>query len=274
MRTISSQLTIILLLGYLLLSTVETVEACDVFPIISPQAMVKNADIIVRATATEFIDKEGVNFKFTEILKGINVPTTITITGSLEKRDDFNKGNVPYGHVRSSGHGPCFAYEYKKGGEFLLFLKKEKGELTPYWSPLAPANEQLRSDNDEWVKWVKTHLKWLENASELEKLELSFELMKKATDWNLNDDAMWRYRFIDSNQEKLQRLAKHFELLGYKNVKISKLKNGEDLEEFELEVEKLEKHSPKTMTQRNKEFRTLANAFGIRKYNEWLTSLF
>ncbi len=98
--------------------------------------------------------------------------------------------------------------------------------------------------------------------------------MKKANGWNMDDAALWRYRFIDSNQEKLQRLAKHLESNGYRNVKISKSENEEDLGEFELQVEKLEKHTPTTMDQRNKEFRALANTFGIRKYYEWLTSLF
>ena len=157
MKTIYSHLIAILFIGYLLISAVEAVNGCDA-SIITPQEMVRSADIIVHAKAVKFVDKEGVNFKITEVLKGINVATTITIKGSLEKRDDFNKGDIPYRHVRSSGHGPCFAYEYKEDGEFLLFLKREKGEHTPYWSPLAPTNEQLRPD-DSWLKWVKEQLK-------------------------------------------------------------------------------------------------------------------
>ncbi len=116
--------------------------------------------------------------------------------------------------------------------------------------------------------------RWLANASEIEKLKLSFELMQEGQDWHMVDDTLWRYRFTDSNQEKLQRLARHLETLGYKNFKISKSENEDELEEFQLQVEKLEKHTPTTMDQRNKEFRALANSFGIRKYYEWLTSLF
>jgi hypothetical protein len=158
MKIIYSHPIAILFIGCLLLNAVETVKACDVTFIITPQAMVSSADIIVRAKAVKFVDKEGVNFKVTEVLKGINVPSTITITGSLEKRDDFNKRDIPYRHIRSSGDGQCFAYGYKEGGEFLLFLKKEKDKLTPYWSALAPTNEQLRAD-DAWLKWVKEQLK-------------------------------------------------------------------------------------------------------------------
>ncbi len=270
----SSQLTLLLLLGFLMFSTIQKAQACDAFPSISPSGMAQNADIIVRATALQFIENRGVKFKVTEVLKGNNVPTTIIIKGSLNKRDDFNRRAVPYWHVRSSGDGDCYAYEYKEGAEFLLLLKKQKGELTPYWYPLAATNEQLSSKDEEWVKWVKEHLKWFEDASEIEKLKLSFEMMKKSTGWNIKEEILWRYRFIDSDQDKLQRLAKHLESLGYKYVKISKSVNEDDLEEFELQIEKLEKHSPATIFQRNQEFRNLATSFGIRKYYEWLTSIF
>ncbi len=158
MKTNYSHLIAVFFMGCLLISAVETVKGCEVTSIITPQAMVRDADIIVRAKSVKFIDNEGVNFKIIEVIKGVNVPTTLIIKGSLEKQDDFNKGNIPYEHVRSSGHGPCFAYEYKEGGEFLLLLKKQKDELTPYWSPLAPTNEQLGSDY-AWLKWVKEQLK-------------------------------------------------------------------------------------------------------------------
>ncbi len=132
---------------------------------------------------------------------------------------------------------------------------------------LAPINEQLRSADDEWIKWVKEHLKWLETATELQRLELTFELLKKQR-FNTDAELLWRYRFIDANEEKLQKLAKHIESLGYTIVKISKSENKADLGESELEVEKVEKHSPITMNQRNEEFKGLANTFGIRKYNQ------
>ncbi len=119
---------------------------------------VKNADAIVRAAAIEFIEEKGVKLRVEEILKGKDIPSTLIFKGYLTDRDDFNSRPVPYDHVRAAGAGPCYAYEYKHQAEYLLLLKRKDGELTPYWQPLAPTNEQLRSPNDEWLKWVKENL--------------------------------------------------------------------------------------------------------------------
>jgi hypothetical protein len=70
---------------------------------------------------------------------------------------------VPYMFVRRLGRrGSCFANTYKEGAQFLLFLKKTKDGYTSNISALGPTNEQLRSDNDEWLIWVRNHLKSLE----------------------------------------------------------------------------------------------------------------
>jgi hypothetical protein len=65
--------------------------------------------------------------------------------------------------VRPGGrHGSCEVYIYKKDAEFLLFLRKEEGKLTPYWASESPTNEQLRSPDDAWLKWVKEYLQMQE----------------------------------------------------------------------------------------------------------------
>ncbi len=119
---------------------------------------VRNADVVVRATAIEFVENDGVRFRVEEVLRGEDVPSTFVFIGHLTSRDDFNNRPVPYNHVRSSGDGPCYAYEYKQNVEYLLLLKRNDEILTPYWYPLAPTNEQLRSADDEWIRWVKDYL--------------------------------------------------------------------------------------------------------------------
>ena len=119
---------------------------------------VKNADVIVRVTALEVIEGKGVKLRVEEVLKGEDIPLTLIFKGHLTGRDDFNSRPVPYDQVRAAGGGPCYAYEYKHQAEYLLLLKRKDGELTPYWQPLAPTNEQLRSPRDEWLKWVKENL--------------------------------------------------------------------------------------------------------------------
>jgi hypothetical protein len=70
--------------------------------------------------------------------------------------DDFNDRPVPYDWVRSSGtSGSCFAFDYREGAEYLLFLRSIGGVLTPYWAPLAPTNEQVTGPEDPWVIWTR-----------------------------------------------------------------------------------------------------------------------
>ena len=50
--------------------------------------------------------------------------------------------------------------DYRRGAEFLLVLKWYPAgvTLTPYWYALAPTNEQLRSDQDPWLRWVRQQI--------------------------------------------------------------------------------------------------------------------
>ena len=48
--------------------------------------------------------------------------------------------------------------EYKKGGEFLLFLQLANGKFKTHFRSLAPVNEQIRGKNDAWVVWVREQI--------------------------------------------------------------------------------------------------------------------
>src|SRR6185503_20371718 len=71
----------------------------------------------------------------------------------------------PYRFVRPGGRsGSCFANSYKKGAQFLLFLKRSNFRpetntgFTINISALGPTNEQLRGPGDPWIEWVKAYL--------------------------------------------------------------------------------------------------------------------
>lgn len=267
MKTISSQLIHILLLGYLLFGAIDTARACTSSST-TPQLTVQNAEVILRAKAVKTVENQKVKLIVTEVLKGTNVPTTLLIAGFLSKEDGFNRNTVPYASAYSHSNGLCHSKNYKEDGEYLLLLIERDGELTPYWgSSFAPSHEQLRPADDKWLNWVKGFLKWLETATEVEKIKIRFEHLKKLQ-FNTDAELIWEYRFVDSSQKKLQRMAKHLESLGYTFVKISKAEIKEDLGDFELQVEKIEKHSPSTLAQRNEQLRVLAINFSIRKYNQ------
>ncbi len=165
------RLRCIVLIGMLLPSVCL---ACSVSRLETPIELVAGADIIVRAVATDYqtapanprmwttgIPDSVVSFRIAEVVRGAS-PPSLTLHGYLVQADDFNDRASPYTFVRPGGRaGSCFANSYKRGGEYLLFLKKNKdsGELTVNWAALAPVNEQLRDDHDPWLLWVKTQAK-------------------------------------------------------------------------------------------------------------------
>ncbi len=142
---------------------------CSVTGIMRNTDMVKNADAVVRATAVEYavppsnpnlitsgVPDSTIRFRVEENIRGITV-TDLVLHGYLINRDDFNDQTPPYSFVRPLGRrGSCFANSYRTGAQFLLFLKKNPaGELIVEWVPLGPVNEQLHSDSDPWLLWVR-----------------------------------------------------------------------------------------------------------------------
>ena len=159
------------LLWVLVGAVVSTMDAypCSIEGGISNLKLVNDADMIVRATAVEYasppsdtrfrttgVPDSTIQFKVIERIRG-TVTTDVILPGYLVARDDFNDQQPPYTFVRPSGRaGSCFANSYRSGGQFLLFLKKnERGQLTVNWYALAPVNEQLHSDDDPWLIWVR-----------------------------------------------------------------------------------------------------------------------
>jgi len=137
------------------------VQACKVKDVVSPADLVKDADRIYHVRAEGYFARPGetrpatspeVRFSVLAVLKGTSQDQQLHYAGVLVERDDPNEQPVPYDMVRSAGrHGDCFAKQYRKGREYVLLVKSG----TPYWSPLAPTNEQISGESDPWLAWVK-----------------------------------------------------------------------------------------------------------------------
>ena len=174
----------------LLLPRPVEVVACTTvrWPVPSPlstaQELTINAERIVRATAVEYVRRPSnpgiyttgqpdsmVSFRVDEVLKGTGVPKALAISGYLSEADDFNDHPAPYHFVRPNGRGgSCFANTYRRGAPHLLMLRKDSsGDYTPYWAALDPVNEQLRSENDDWITWVRNQV--YEDARTASRLE-------------------------------------------------------------------------------------------------------
>ena len=161
------------------------VQACQRSSQVSAQEMIEQADCILIGKAMDYakppkgnlrttgVPDAEVEFEILEFLKGTIDSKRVYINGYLVEHDDFNKRSVPYDIVRPAGlHGSCIANEYRDGALYLLFLKKASSlpvyavfhvttEYSPYWYPLGPTNEQLRSSNDEWVEFIRNKIKKL-----------------------------------------------------------------------------------------------------------------
>jgi len=143
-----------------------------------PERLCQDAPVVVRAAAARYlkepeeVEADGgkwvrrgrIEFKVLETLKGEHVPATLALGGFLSDSDDFNEGPVPYQGGRPGTKGGCFAEGYKQGAEFLLFLMPRGEEFIVLPAPLSAASEQLRSDDDPWLIWVRRYLKLQKEA--------------------------------------------------------------------------------------------------------------
>ena len=167
MRNVRRTLRRISVAGLALLGTTlcpQTSFACERTSAVSPAAMVREADAIVRALALGYAmpptgpsSDPPLRFRVVEVIRGKELPSELELPGYPVDRDDFNEGPVPYAVVRRTGHmGSCYSHFYRPGAEFLLVLKKRGTGYTVEWYPMGPVNEQLHSPDDTWFDWVRT----------------------------------------------------------------------------------------------------------------------
>lgn len=141
---------------------------------VSPEQLVKRAHLIVRATSigyfrpptlpragrgdiftNETVAAPGLlRFRVDEVIKGKWTEPTIDVEGRVVDPDDYNAAAVPYTTARKAPG------DYVTGRPYLLILHDTGTEFTTAWpSPLAPTNEQLRGENDPWLKWIRERVK-------------------------------------------------------------------------------------------------------------------
>lgn len=168
---------LLLLTMALLLATAGNAEPCQVMYPPSAVGAIHGADLIVRAVNRGYLttpptppDRGGwtlspplspLQFDVVEVLKGAQTNTQVILDGYEAQTDDFNDRSVPYDFVRPGGRsGRCFANTYKVGAEYLLMLRyaRSSGDFTVDWYMLGAVNEQLRSEEDPWLLWVRDEL--------------------------------------------------------------------------------------------------------------------
>ena len=105
-------------------------------------SVVAYADVILRVTAVEYYGvlpsqferrlwNSNIRFTVDEVVKGTYTKRDLILPVFLTDHDDWNRNLVPYTGPRPSAlGGQCFANGYRKGGHFLLMLKKWDGKLS------------------------------------------------------------------------------------------------------------------------------------------------
>jgi hypothetical protein len=164
---------------WMCVGVVDTAHACSGING-TPVSWVQEADVIVLVRAAEqlgtpFIGDArqisqqmtaygrefgtDVRFDVLDVLKGTLTEKSLRVEGFLVDRDDPNDRPAPYDFVRPEGRGgDCFAHSYKQSADYLLFLQRRNGQLTPYWASMAAINEQVFGDDDKWLAWVRTQI--------------------------------------------------------------------------------------------------------------------
>ena len=108
--------------------------------------------------------------------------------------------------------------------------------------------------------------------SQLEGIKEIFADAKREDNWNLDEEMLYSFYFVDTSVDKLEKLGLKLEADGYDFVDVFELgdeKTDESTGEYLLHIDRVETHTPESLAQRNVEFQTLADEYEIETYDGW-----
>ena len=108
--------------------------------------------------------------------------------------------------------------------------------------------------------------------SQLAGIREIFAEARREDGWNTDEEMLYSYYFVDANVDKLEKLGNHLENEGYDFVDIFELgdeQTNQSTGEYLLHIDKVEKHKPESLAQRNVEFQQLADEHEIETYDGW-----
>ena len=113
---------------------------------------------------------------------------------------------------------------------------------------------------------------FIDTESQLEGIKEIFADAKREDDWNLDEEMLYSYYFVDKSVDKLEKLGLKLEADGYDFIDVFELGDEEtdkSTGEYLLHIDKVEVHTPESLAQRNVEFARLAEEFEIETYDGW-----
>ncbi len=115
-------------------------------------------------------------------------------------------------------------------------------------------------------------MEFADTESQLEGIREIFNDAKTQDDWDLSEEMLYSFYFVDKDVDKLEKLGLKLEADGYDFVDVFEL-GDEDTDvstgEYLLHIDKIEIHTPESLAQRNVEFQKLADEHEIAVYDGW-----
>lgn len=108
--------------------------------------------------------------------------------------------------------------------------------------------------------------------SQLPGIKEIFDDARREDHWNLDEEMLYSYYFVDTNVDKLEKLGLHLEKEGYDFIDIFELGDEETNKstgEYLLHIDKVEVHTPESLAERNVEFQKFADEYEIETYDGW-----
>lgn len=114
-------------------------------------------------------------------------------------------------------------------------------------------------------------MEFKDTQSQLDGIREIFETARTEDGWNLDEEMLYSYFFVGTDVDKLDELGNELEGQGYDYIDVFELGDEETEQptgEFLLHIDKVERHTPESLAQRNVEFQNLADERGV-SYDGW-----
>ena len=115
-------------------------------------------------------------------------------------------------------------------------------------------------------------MEFRDTESQLAGIREIFSDAKTQDNWDLSEEMLFSFYFVDKSVDKLEKLGLKLEADGYDFIDVFELgdeKTDESTGEYLLHIDKVETHTPESLAQRNVEFQTLADEYEIETYDGW-----
>ena len=115
-------------------------------------------------------------------------------------------------------------------------------------------------------------MEFKDTESQLADIKEIFADARREDNWNLEEEMLYSYYFVDASVDKLEKLGLKLEADGYDFVDVFELGDEETEKptgEYLLHIDKVEIHTPESLAARNVEFQKLADEYEIETYDGW-----